>query len=348
MKPMTTMRLPRLHLLLALTLAVNVTGIGAFLVRTAGPRPIDVSAGPALQYGNSGAFAAPDQLPGEITAAPDSGPGSGRPDSFLPGVARGDGTVFAKYEKAPDGAKVYGLEAAPYTWNVAPGVKKQAFAFNGTVPGPTIRVVEGDKIRVIVTNHLPTGTAVHWHGMVLPQKMASRAYNRPARLDRQDRVRQVISFGGNKCRFRHLSRIPIDLCFRVTGLVGDAVTTAWTDLVWDDSEAIAHLGGEREQRFDGIDERFDLEDLRPDVRVVATQAESVDRKDLFDSLRGITSRDAQTKLRVGDSGLAVIVRVDIDTGVEADQNILRQRSAIRQHREQLNLVEVVDDNRLDA
>ena len=165
------MRLPRLHLLLALTLAVNVTGVGAFLVRSAGPRPIDVSAGDALRYGNSGAFAAPDQLPGEITTAPDSGPGSGRPDSFLPGIARGDGTVFAKYEKAPDGAKVYKLEAAPYTWNVAPGVKKQAFAFNGTVPGPTIRVVEGEKVRVLVTNKMSMGTAVHWHGMVLPHKM---------------------------------------------------------------------------------------------------------------------------------------------------------------------------------
>jgi FtsP/CotA-like multicopper oxidase with cupredoxin domain len=123
------------------------------------------------KYDLSASFAAPDQLPGPITTAPDTGPGSGRPESFLPGVARGDGTVFADYDVAEDGAKVFKLDAAPYTWNVAPGVKKQAFAFNGTVPGPTIRVIEGDKIRVVVTNHLPQGTAVHWHGMVLPHKM---------------------------------------------------------------------------------------------------------------------------------------------------------------------------------
>ncbi|HWB37276.1 MAG TPA: multicopper oxidase domain-containing protein, partial [Rugosimonospora sp.] len=145
----------RLRLLLATALAVNLMGVGVLLQRVAEPRPFSVQAA----YGNSGGFTAPDQLPGDITTAPDTGPGSGRPDSFLPGVARGDGTVFANYEKAPDGAKVFRLEAAPYTWSVAPGVKKQAFAFNGTVPGPTIRVIEGEKVRVIVTNKLPTGTA---------------------------------------------------------------------------------------------------------------------------------------------------------------------------------------------
>jgi FtsP/CotA-like multicopper oxidase with cupredoxin domain len=168
---MQAMLPPRIHLLLATILSVNLLGVGVLLVRVAEQRPIDVSAGAAPRFGSSGALAAPDELPGDITAAPDSGPGSGRPDSFLPGTARGDGTVFADNDVAGDGAKVFKLDAAPYTWNVAPGVKKQAFAFNGTVPGPTIRVIEGDKVRVEVTNHLPTGTAVHWHGMVLPHKM---------------------------------------------------------------------------------------------------------------------------------------------------------------------------------
>ena len=165
------MRHSRPHLLLALILAVNLLGVGTALVRVAGRRPIAVAAGVPSGYGSSGALAAPDQVPGRVTAAPVSGPGSGRPDSFLPGVARGDGTVFANYEVAPDGAKVFKLDAAPYTWNVAPGVKKQALAFNGTVPGPTIRVIEGDKLRVVVTNRMSVGTAVHWHGMVLPQNM---------------------------------------------------------------------------------------------------------------------------------------------------------------------------------
>ena len=166
------MRHPRLHLLLATILAVNLLGVGVLLVRLAGrPAAIDVRAGGPPKYDLDAAFAAPDQLPGDITRAPDAGPGSGRPESFLPGAARGDGTVFAEQDTAEDGAKLFKLEAAPYTWNVGPGVKKQAFAFNGTVPGPTIRVVEGDKVRVEVTNRMPVGTAVHWHGMVLPHKM---------------------------------------------------------------------------------------------------------------------------------------------------------------------------------
>ena len=161
------MRQSRLHLLLAAILAVNLIGVGTLLARTAGPRPMVVraAASPKLD------LSSPDQLPGEISVAPDTGSGSGRPESFLPGAARGDGTVFANYDVDKDGTKIFKLDAAPYTWNVAPGVKKQVFAFNGTVPGPTIRVIEGDKVRVIVTNHLPQGTAVHWHGMVLPHKM---------------------------------------------------------------------------------------------------------------------------------------------------------------------------------
>ncbi|MDQ1515949.1 MAG: hypothetical protein QOE80_1779 [Actinomycetota bacterium] len=161
------MRQTRLNLLLATILTVNLIGVGVLVARTAERRPVTVRAGASPKYDLS----APDQLPGEISVAPESGSGSGRPDSFVGGAARGDGTVFAKYDVADDGAKVFKLDAAPYTWIVAPGVKKQAFAYNGTVPGPTIRVIEGDKVRVVVSNHLPMGTAVHWHGMVLPNKM---------------------------------------------------------------------------------------------------------------------------------------------------------------------------------
>ena len=161
------MRPMRLHLLVATILTVNLIGVGVLVARTAGQRPLVVRTAASTKLDTS----APDQLPGDISIAPDTGSGSGRPSSFVPGAARGDGTVFAKYDVADDGAKVFKLDAAPYTWNVAPGVKKQAFAFNGTVPGPTIRVIEGDKVRVVFTNHLPEGTAIHWHGMVLPNKM---------------------------------------------------------------------------------------------------------------------------------------------------------------------------------
>jgi FtsP/CotA-like multicopper oxidase with cupredoxin domain len=117
------------------------------------------------------AMAMPDQAPaGAVPRGPDTGPGSGRPESFLPGTPRGDGTRFAEYKVAADGAKEFTLVAAEATWEIAPGQVKRAFAFNGMIPGPTIRVNEGDKLRIFVKNDLPEPTAVHWHGMVLPNK----------------------------------------------------------------------------------------------------------------------------------------------------------------------------------
>jgi len=86
-----------------------------------------------------------------------------------PGEAKdlGDGTQLAPYEVV-DGVKVFKLRAAPLSWETAPGKVKEAFAFNGLVPGPVIRVNEGDAVRIVVQNDMPEGTSVHWHGMDLP------------------------------------------------------------------------------------------------------------------------------------------------------------------------------------
>ena len=79
----------------------------------------------------------------------------------------GDGTRLAEWQLV-SGVKVFQLHLAPLAWPVKPGVIKQAFAINGSVPGPTIRVNEGDKLRILVKNDLPEPTSIHWHGMVLP------------------------------------------------------------------------------------------------------------------------------------------------------------------------------------
>src|SRR5690606_24627349 len=52
-----------------------------------------------------------------------------------------------------------------------PGQVVEAWTYNGTVPGPTLRGEVGDKIRVRLINKLPMGTDVHMHGMVLPNEM---------------------------------------------------------------------------------------------------------------------------------------------------------------------------------
>jgi FtsP/CotA-like multicopper oxidase with cupredoxin domain len=54
---------------------------------------------------------------------------------------------------------------------IAPGMKAHLWGYNGQSPGPTIEVVEGDKVRIFVTNRLPEITSVHWHGQRLPNGM---------------------------------------------------------------------------------------------------------------------------------------------------------------------------------
>ena len=64
--------------------------------------------------------------------------------------------------------KVYELTAEEIQWEVEPGRKVKAWAYNGQVPGPQIRVREGDRVRVILKNELPESTAIHFHGLELP------------------------------------------------------------------------------------------------------------------------------------------------------------------------------------
>lgn len=70
-----------------------------------------------------------------------------------------------------NGAKVFELTAKAVKWNILDNVAVTAFTYNGTVPGPMIRVTEGDQVRVIVKNELPEATTIHWHGVEVPNAM---------------------------------------------------------------------------------------------------------------------------------------------------------------------------------
>ncbi|GIV80293.1 MAG: hypothetical protein KatS3mg050_4687 [Litorilinea sp.] len=73
-----------------------------------------------------------------------------------------------------DGVKVFELTARPVRWPILSGdgsVVVTAWSYNGTVPGPMIRVTEGDRVRVVLKNELPTATSIHWHGIPLPNAM---------------------------------------------------------------------------------------------------------------------------------------------------------------------------------
>jgi FtsP/CotA-like multicopper oxidase with cupredoxin domain len=70
-----------------------------------------------------------------------------------------------------DGVKEFHLVAEPVLREIAPGMKARLWGYNGQSPGPTIEVVEGDKVRIFVTNKLPEHTSVHWHGQRVPNGM---------------------------------------------------------------------------------------------------------------------------------------------------------------------------------
>src|SRR5688500_15554193 len=61
--------------------------------------------------------------------------------------------------------------AEPVRHEFAPGLVVDAWGYDGGTPGPTIEAVEGDRVRIYVTNRLPEPTSVHWHGILLPNGM---------------------------------------------------------------------------------------------------------------------------------------------------------------------------------
>lgn len=70
-----------------------------------------------------------------------------------------------------NGVKVFRLVAEPVDTEFAPGMKVKAWGYNGQCPGPVIEAVEGDRVRLLVTNRLPEHTTIHWHGILLPSGM---------------------------------------------------------------------------------------------------------------------------------------------------------------------------------
>jgi manganese oxidase len=70
-----------------------------------------------------------------------------------------------------NGVKEFHLVAEAVVREIGPGMKANLWGYNGQSPGPTIEVVEGDRVRIFVTNKLPEHTSVHWHGQRLPNGM---------------------------------------------------------------------------------------------------------------------------------------------------------------------------------
>ena len=88
--------------------------------------------------------------------------------SYRPVITTNGATLPWKFV---DGVKVFHLVAEPVTHEFAAGLVAECWGYNGRVHGPTIEAVEGDRVRIYVTNKLPEATTVHWHGLFLPNGM---------------------------------------------------------------------------------------------------------------------------------------------------------------------------------
>lgn len=69
------------------------------------------------------------------------------------------------------GVKEFHLVAEEFEHEFAPGSKAICWGYNGSTPGPTIEAIEGDHVRIFVTNRLKEATTIHWHGLILPSGM---------------------------------------------------------------------------------------------------------------------------------------------------------------------------------
>src|SRR5579884_3645724 len=70
-----------------------------------------------------------------------------------------------------NGVKVFHLVAEPVKRQITPTKTLDLWGYNGTSPGPTIQVTQGDRVRIIFDNHLPEPTSMHWHGFEIPNDM---------------------------------------------------------------------------------------------------------------------------------------------------------------------------------
>ena len=105
-------------------------------------------------------------IQGDPGTMPPLAPATGRP--YRPVVTLNGWTLPWRMNQ---GVKEFHLVAEPVVREMAPGFKAHLWGYNGQSPGPTIEVVEGDRVRIFVTNRLPEHTSIHWHGQRLPNGM---------------------------------------------------------------------------------------------------------------------------------------------------------------------------------
>jgi FtsP/CotA-like multicopper oxidase with cupredoxin domain len=73
--------------------------------------------------------------------------------------------------KVEGDVKVFEVTCQEVQWDTGGGALANAMTYNGVVPGPEIRVTEGDKLRVVTKNEMTQSTSIHFHGVLVPNNM---------------------------------------------------------------------------------------------------------------------------------------------------------------------------------
>ncbi|MEP7054203.1 MAG: multicopper oxidase domain-containing protein [Actinomycetota bacterium] len=125
---------------------------------------------PGMSMSAAAPAAAPAASP-SATAMPDNNAHDAamatRTKAF-PAKTAGVGAQLLKPTVLADGTKRFELTASDIKWEVEPGKIVDAMAYNGQIPGPTIKVEVGDKVEVVLTNQMAMSTSIHWHGVRVP------------------------------------------------------------------------------------------------------------------------------------------------------------------------------------
>ncbi|MCC6419011.1 MAG: multicopper oxidase domain-containing protein, partial [Gemmataceae bacterium] len=82
-------------------------------------------------------------------------------------ITKGEGNVLVA-PRIENGVKVWDITCDEIEWETVPGKIEKGRGYNKMIPGPILRGTVGDKVRINVTNNLEESTAVHWHGLIVP------------------------------------------------------------------------------------------------------------------------------------------------------------------------------------
>jgi FtsP/CotA-like multicopper oxidase with cupredoxin domain len=89
----------------------------------------------------------------------------------FPAETEGEGGQVLEPTVLPDGTKEFSMTADVIQWEIEPGKVVEAWAYNKQIPGPTLKLNDGDRVRINFTNNLNESTTVHWHGIDVPNEM---------------------------------------------------------------------------------------------------------------------------------------------------------------------------------